>query len=119
MTETTKKTTAKTKTGPKKPADHQAKKPKVTVGDDGYTVTLDGRDWFIANTALDDFELLGDLGEIDAGNANRLPSVLRRLLGPVQYQQVLAQMRDKKTGQVSVEAGAQFVADLLKALPSS
>jgi len=94
---------------PKAPQD---RKPKAT---DGFTAHVAGRDWKIDREALDDFELLDDLGEVEAGNPARLPSVLRRLLGE-QYKPALEAIRDPKTGRVGVEAGSNFVNALFEAL---
>lgn len=97
-------------TAPKSPQDRRPKAGAPLVAH------VAGRDWTIDKDALDDFELLDDLGEIEAGNAARMPRVLRRLLGD-QYKAALDAIRDEGTGKVGVEAGAQFVRDLFEALP--
>lgn len=96
---------------PKKPADHQ---PKAT---DQYDVDVDGKKWTVAKAALDDFELLDDLGEIESGNGARMPSALKRLLGREQYRDALEHLRDPKTGVVGVEAGSDFVRAIFEGLP--
>lgn len=97
--------------GPKAPQD---RKPKAG---EPHKVDVDGKTWTIEPDALDDFELLDDLGAVEAGNAARLPSTLRRLLGPVQYKAALNSLRDADTGRVPVEAGAEFVKAIFEGLP--
>lgn len=94
---------------PKTPQD---RKPKASAH---LVASVAGRDWTIDKDALDDFELLDDLGEIEAGNAARMPRVLRRLLGD-QYRAALDTLRDDD-GKVRVEVGATFVRELFEALP--
>lgn len=94
---------------PKTPQD---RKPKAGAP---LTATVAGKEWVVDRDALDDFEMLDDLGEIEAGNAARLPRVLRRLLGD-QYKAALDTLRGDD-GKVRVEAGAQFARDLFEALP--
>lgn len=96
----------------KQPQDHQ----KAFVADDDHlTATVKGRDWRVPKAALDDFELLDDMSQLEQGNASRLPSVLRRLIGE-QWQDAMATVRDKATGRVTVEAGAGFVSELMESL---
>ncbi|WP_139244803.1 DUF5361 domain-containing protein [Arthrobacter woluwensis] len=63
--------------GVKKPQD---RKPRVNK-DGTKTVTVHGQEYTIAADALDDFELLDDLDSLDEGEVQRLPRILRRLLG--------------------------------------
>ena len=51
--------------GAKTPADH---KPKTAPESDVKTATAGGREWEVPAGALDDFELLDDLGQIEQGN---------------------------------------------------
>jgi len=95
---------------PKVPQD---RRPKAS---DALVAKVAGQDWMIDKDALDDFELLDDLGEIEAGNASRLPRVLRRLLGAEQYKTALDSLRGDD-GKVRVEAGAEFVREIFEALP--
>jgi hypothetical protein len=75
-----------------------------------------GKTWVVPADALDDFELLDDLNALEQrADATRLPSVLRRLLGD-QWRDAMDVLRDKDTGRVSVEAGAEFVMELMGAL---
>ena len=97
------------------PETPQDRKPKASKATEDFTVTVAGRDWTVAREALDDFELLDDLGAVEAGNPARLPSVLRRLLGE-QYAAALDTIRDEKTGRVGIEAGNDFVKAVFEAL---
>ena len=96
----------------KKPADHKPK--KVETGGD-RKVKIRGIELAIAADALDDFELLDDLGALEEGNGARLPSVLRRLVGD-QYRPLLDAVRDEESGRVSIEAGGELVQEILAAL---
>lgn len=107
MTTTTEKTAVPATA--KKPQD---RKPK----DDGtMTVTVRGVELTVDREAFDDFELLDDLNALENGSPQRLPSVLRRLVGD-QWGKVMDGLRDKDTGRVSAEAGAGFVGELMEAL---
>lgn len=92
----------------------QDRKPKAG---EPHRVEVDGRTWTVDSDALDDFELLDDLGEIEAGNAARLPRALRRLLGAEQYKRAIESLRDGDTGRVPVEAGAEFIKAVFEGLP--
>lgn len=96
---------------PKKPQDH---KP---AADGTHRVEANGRTWTIEAESLDDFELLDDLGEIEAGNPSRLPKALKRLLGTEQYRAALDSLRDADSGRVGVEAGAEFIKAIFEGLP--
>lgn len=98
--------------GAKKPQDK--KPPKVAETED-FRVELHGREWVVSRDALDDFELLDDISELDKGNVTKMTSIAHRLLGD-QWSDVMEVLRDKDTNRVSVEAGAEFVGDLLTAL---
>lgn len=117
-----------TKTTRKQPQDRKPKQetPKVTettfelTGREvqGWEVSMQGMTVRVPREALDDFELLDELGQMQSGEATSLPSLpklLRRLVGP-DYKPVMEGLRDPQTGRVSVQAGTQFVMDLFKAL---
>lgn len=116
----------------KQPQDHlqKAEKPKVETVDvtfgEGDTkrvvaakrTTIRGITVTVTNEALDDFELLDDLQAAETGNAARLPSLLRRLLGDG-YKAAMDGLRDPVTGRVPVAGdagGVQFIKELLVAL---
>lgn len=80
-------------------------------------VNVRGVDYTLEPGALDDFELLDDLSEVEVTrNAARMPSILRRLLGRPQSQAALDTLRDPKTGRITVEVGAAFVQELWDAI---
>lgn len=98
----------------KQPADRKPKEEDRRDEPKSIEVALRGETWTISADAVDDFELLDDLNEIDTnGNAARMPSLLRRLLGPGQYRAALDLIRDDN-GRVTVEAGQKFVMDMFK-----
>ncbi|MFH6689083.1 hypothetical protein ACH473_10685 [Cellulosimicrobium funkei] len=98
----------------KKPADRkpatQKRDQKAEAGDESteVVVTYDGITVTITRDAANDFELLEDLDEIDAGNAAKFPSAIRRLVGPEQYANVKAHFRDGSNGRVDAERVAKF-----------
>lgn len=120
--------------GAKQPTDHQPKaektvKPTVTKVDGGMQITYpvkgsatpdEGGDTFtvlVPTDALDDFELLSDLREVqDAEDPSYFPRMLRRLVGAEGYTVVMNGLRDPETGRVSMEDGVQFVQDTFEAI---
>lgn len=99
--------------GAKVPQDH---KGKAGSGPDTITATVRGVDFTVPRDALDDFELLDDLNALDQrGDATRLPSILRRLLGD-QWRAAMDLLRDERTGRISIESGGQFVSELMEEL---
>ena len=96
----------------KKPSDH---KKKAETAQQDRTVTIRGVEVTVAADAMDDFELLDDLGELENGNGGRLPRILRRLAGDA-YRPLLEAVRDGETGRVPVEAGAELAREILEAL---
>lgn len=97
---------------PKKPAD---RKPPA---DAPIEVEVRGKKFTIDRDALDDFELLDDLARVEDGQGQRLPSLLRRLLGE-DYKTALELIRDKETGRVSLETGAELVNEIFAAVDPS
>lgn len=100
--------------GAKQPEDHKPKadEPKTK----SRVVTVQGHEFEVAAEALDDFELLDDLAQLDSeGGIARMPSILRRLLGS-QAKTALDQLRDPSTGRVSIDAGTSFVNELMETL---
>lgn len=104
---------------PKKPQDHleKAEKPKVEPVDGGRKVTLGGLTVTVMDDALDDFELLEDLGEIQLDGkkqAGRLPRILRQLIGD-DYQTVMDGLRGEN-GRVSVGKASEWIKALFEAI---
>lgn len=98
------------------PVEPPAADVKAEATEHVVTVNIAGHDWKIELARLDDFELIEDLGLMDAGEMGRLPSALRRVLGEQQYVAVKKLLRDPATGRVSIDKGAVFFEDLWKAL---
>lgn len=97
----------------KKPAD---RKPKAEDPPEERVINLRGKEWHIPQEALDDFELLDDINALDQKqDATRFPSLIRRIL-PGQWDAVMDVLRDENTGRVSIDAGSQFVGDLIAEL---
>lgn len=97
----------------KKPQDHLPKKD----ADEARTVEVRGVTYTIDEDALDDWELLEAIALIDSGSdagALQAPRVLKAFLGATQYATVLESLR--VNGRVSIEAGAEFLGDLIEAL---
>lgn len=120
-------TTAR-KAAVKQPQDHKPKadaakvvETTVKVGErevDGWAVSLRGVTVHVPKEALNDFELLDELGQMQSGEATSLvslPSLLRRLVGD-DFKKAMDVSRDPVTGRVSVESGTNFVLDLFKAI---
>lgn len=58
-------------------------------------ITSSGFEYNLDETALDDYELLEDLCELDNGNAARTISALNRLLGTEQKDQLKEHLREE------------------------
>ena len=97
-----------TTTARKKPADRQPK------ADEGLNLDVRGVKFTVPKDALNDFELVDDLGRLDEGDATRLPAVLRRLAGD-KYRALVDTARDE-SGHVTIEAGGDLVREVLEAL---
>lgn len=111
--------TAVAKKGVKRPEDHKPKtvKPKVEEVEGAKLITLHGEQWRIEDGAMNDFELMDDLREVDrTQDASVFPSMLRRLVGVDQYRRVLDVLRDPDTGRVPADAGIEFVQHVFEAL---
>lgn len=101
----------------KRPEDHKPPKaaktadaPTVEKVEGGRAVTYRGFTVTVPDEALDDFELLGDLREMqDTADATVLPSLLRRLIGAEGYKTAMNGLRDPETGRVSALDGAEYV----------
>lgn len=96
------------------PEDHKKATLPTKKVDGGYEVTGEKITVFIEEDALDDFELLEDLAELQNGKGSRLPSVARRLFGD-QHKNVMDAMRGEN-GRVSVQPVTQFINDVFAAI---
>lgn len=106
---------------PRQPQDRQSKqsKPKVEETDTGWTVTHRGITITVPREALDDFELLDDLAELQRDQtrgAARVPSMLRRLTGQEGFRAVTDGLRDKDSGRVPASTAVMFVFEVFQAL---
>lgn len=101
--------------GAKRPEDHKSKGEDDETPED-VVVTIRGVELTIPGDAMDDFELLDDLYELDAKkNPARLPAVMKRLVGDDQWGDIMDALRGPN-GRVSVERGAEFVGEVLEAI---
>lgn len=80
---------------------------KEIVMKDGFKIELD-------DTALDDYELLEDLADIDEGKRVKVISAVNRLFGD-QVEAVKDHLRDKK-GKVTTTAMMEVILEVIKAL---
>ena len=112
--------------GVAQPQDHKPKaadapKPKVVRSEEGFAVSHRGIDVVIDNDALNDFELLRDLGKLQDPSVPApqklaaVPAVFGRLLGS-QEQHVLDGLRDKQSGRVRLEVASSWLFEVFKAL---
>ena len=92
----------------------QDRKPKVETVDGVSTVTIQGITVKVDKDALDDFELLDDLAQMQDGDGARIASIARRLFGD-DFKAVMDGLRGEN-GRVSVEATSEFIGELLAAL---
>lgn len=106
----------------KQPQDHKAKaeaaeKPTVENVEGAREVTYKGFTVTVPDEALDDFELLADLREMqETMDASVLPSLLRRLVGPEGFRAAMNGLRNPDTGRVSATEGAEYVQAIFEAL---
>ena len=92
----------------KKPQDRQPKKSdvgKVTV--EGVTVSVDV-------DALDDFELLDDLSQMQDGNGARVTSAFRRMFGD-DSSRILDELREE-SGRVRLSRASKFMMSVMQGL---
>ena len=106
---------------PKKPQDRKPKTEtaKAVKVDGGWEVTHQGITISVPLEALDDFELLDDLAELQRDPkraAVRVPSMLRRLAGDDGYRAVTDGLRDASTGRVTASEAVRFTFEVFGAL---
>ena len=96
-------------TAKKAPSDH---KSKALDPETSRTLTVDGKPWSVDLTALASWDVMDDIGEMDAGNWTRAPRLLKALLGREQY----AQARQTFGKTHTLEVGGKFASDLIVAV---
>jgi hypothetical protein len=116
------------------PQDHKSKKPTVKAVEGGRRITFpgivakdragnavqnDGKpvplSVLVADSSLDDFELLDDLRAVDVDrNGSRLPALLRRLVGD-DYAAVMDALRNEH-GRVQIQPASEWIRQLMEAL---
>lgn len=100
----------------KRPQDKKPKAEKPVIVDGRRIVTVNGHEYSVPEDGVpDDFEFLDDLGEVESGNASRLPAVLKRILGKEGFREAMNNIRGED-GVVSIEDGAALIRDLFEAL---
>lgn len=121
-TSTRKKSTTARPTAAKKPADRKPPapaKPKVVRHAHSVDITYRGVTVTITEDATNDYELLEDA---NSGDAARLPTVLRRLVGDEGHDLVKEACRNPETGRVLLEGEgsiSEYVTELFGALSPS
>jgi len=93
--------------------------PVATQTKGGFHVSYNGFEADVVAEALNDFELLDDLAELDNGGAGaslRMPSVLRRMFGPENFKGIMDALRNPETGKVPVEVGEAFLMAVFQGL---
>ena len=104
-------TTKRPATSParRKPADHKPKTPTKSG------VDYAGRMWRVAPDVFDDFELMDRINEIDSGQPQKLPALLRDIFGD-EYPDVLEAMRPTPGAKINMEAAAIWVKGFIEAV---
>lgn len=121
---------------PKKPQDHKPKTPKaekikIALPDgvdendepktrevDGFRITVNEIMVEVEKDALNDWEFLEDVADLQNGDGAKSVSMSRRLFGD-EYNAVKENFRDEKTGRVSSADFQEFVQAVLEAVPNS
>ena len=75
--------------------------------------TESGFEFAISEEALDDYELLEILAEIDNGNGGLVPEMVTRLLGKEQKEALKEHLRDKN-GKISTQSMMNEVMEIFK-----
>lgn len=100
----------------KEPQDHKKKSanPKVVTAENGKRVTISGKSVTVTNDALDDWELLEDLSDLQNGKGQRITSIAKRMFGD-DYKPALEQFRGTN-GRVKASEFTKFVQEVVFAL---
>lgn len=75
--------------------------------------TSDGYELEIKEEALDDYELLEALDEVDAGKTGRLAGAFTMLLGKEQKKKFLENYRNKETGRIPATVMYPVINDVM------
>lgn len=116
-----KKPAAKRPATAKAPQDH---KPAMTAETEAtkvttVTATASGREWQVNVSAMDDFEIMEHMLDMDEGGAVAVAAsakVLRAVLTRQEHREALELLRDSDTGVVSLQAGYGFAMELMASL---
>lgn len=99
-----------------------ASRPDVVRTDEGFEITHRGVKLHIPKDALDDFEMLRDLGKLqDPAVAENLklpliPAIFTRFFGDVQAGQVLDGIRDPESRRVKIADASTFLFEVFGAI---
>ena len=74
--------------------------------------TKSGFNYTIQEGALDDYELLEELREIDKGNTSLIVDVIEKIIGSEQKEQLKKHVRDE-TGRVSIKRMVDEIGEIL------
>jgi hypothetical protein len=107
----------------RKPQDHKPKavEPKAVKTDTGWDVVHRGVEFSLDADALDDFELLRDIGLMSDDGADdsrkllAVPGLFDRLFGPKTGRKVLDALREP-SGRVKIETASTFFFEVFRAL---
>ena len=79
-------------------------------------IKVSWKSWFIFTIqegALDDYELLEELREIDKGNTSLIVDVIEKIIGSEQKEQLKKHVRDE-TGRVSIKRMVDEIGEILR-----
>lgn len=92
----------------------QDRKPTAKLVDGVYQVDVRGIKLTVDRDALDDFELLADLADLQAGDGAKTVSVFRRLVGD--HASVVLDALRGENGRVKASDASVFIRELFGAL---
>ena len=75
--------------------------------------TKSGFDYTVQEEALDDYELLEELREIDKGNTSLVVDAIEKIIGPEQKEQLKEHVRDE-AGRVSIKRMFDEIGEILR-----
>lgn len=114
-----KSTAARKPPAPRKPQDRKPKAADVEEYDaltEPREITVDGITFTARLNITTDFEFMEGVADIDNGEYQHLPAVLRRLVGdPEAYRRVKEHLRDEN-GRIDMEPASEFFGKAMDAL---